>query len=76
MTFKIVKQYLGNSYQTQLGIDPVKKSDFKFYGLIRVNLGQPKSTRKNLKKIFKILIFHMKKLRKKIHMNIGYTCCI
>jgi hypothetical protein len=42
-----------HSYQTRSGIDPVKWSSPGFYGQLRKN-----------KKIFKVLIFHMKKLRK------------
>jgi hypothetical protein len=41
-----------HSYQTQLGVDLVKKSNPGLHGLTRVNL-------KKLKKI-EILIFHMK----------------
>jgi hypothetical protein len=45
------------------GIDPIKESGLGFYGSTRVNSGQPGSTRKNFKNIFKVLIFHKKNIK-------------
>jgi len=42
------------------GVDLIKKPGFEIHGLTQVN---PNQLGKILKKIFKILIFHMKKLR-------------
>jgi len=41
-------------------VDPAKESGPGFHGSTRVNPDQPGK----IKKIFKVLIFHMKKLRK------------
>jgi len=46
-----------HGYQTRPRVDSVKKLGPELHGLTRVNPVQPK---KNLKKIFEILIFHMK----------------
>jgi hypothetical protein len=44
-----------------IGVDLIKKSSFEIYRLTQVNLNLPE---KNLKNIFKILIFYMKKIKK------------
>jgi hypothetical protein len=54
-----------------LEVDPYKKTSPGLHELTRVNSGQPE---KIIKKISEVLIFHMKKLRNKIHVNIDYTC--
>jgi hypothetical protein len=58
-----------HSYKTRPGVDPVKGPGPGVYGSTRVDPGQPEKIKK-----IKILIFHMKKL-KKINVNICYTCC-
>jgi hypothetical protein len=42
-------------------VDLIKKPSFEIYGLTQVNLNL---SEKILKNIFKILIFHMKKIKK------------
>jgi hypothetical protein len=63
--FKAHKAGISIVIKPDLEVDPAKRSGLEIQGSTRINP-------EKLKNIFKVLIFHMKK---KIHVNICYTCC-